>query len=274
MAEFSIYFWGVRGSLPACGVDTLRSGGHTSMVEMRCGNRVLIFDTGTAGKIAGDSLQERGINQIDVFFSHFHYDHIIGLPFFLFALGRDVNVKLWSGHLNEPMSTRELIARFMSPPYFPVTPDDVKPKLDYQDFAPGETLEPDAGISIQTIRLNHPGGAVGYRVNFDGRSAAYITDVEHVSGDVDPRLAAFLKDADLVIYDSAYTDKELPSCRGFGHSTWQHGVKLAKAAAVKRFALFHHCLDRTDDELDEIERQAQARFPGCFAARAGVTVTL
>jgi phosphoribosyl 1,2-cyclic phosphodiesterase len=198
------------------------------MVEMRCGDRVLIFDTGTAAKIAGDSLHGRGIGEVDVFFSHFHYDHIIGLPFLLFALGKGVRVGLWSGHLNQPSSTKELIARFMAPPYFPVTPEDVKARLDYHDFDPGDTIKPGPGISIHTMRLNHPGGAVGYRVFFDGRSAAYITDVEHESGEVDPRLATFLENADLVIYDAAYTDKELTSCRGYGHSTWQHGVKLAK----------------------------------------------
>ena len=98
MADFSVYFWGVRGSLPACGPDVERSGGHTSMVEMRCGDHVLIFDAGTAAKIAGDSLYERGISQVDVFFSHFHYDHIIGLPFLLFALGKKVRIDLWGGH--------------------------------------------------------------------------------------------------------------------------------------------------------------------------------
>ena len=145
MADFSVYFWGVRGSLPACGPDTQRSGGHTSMVEMRCGDHVLMFDTGTAAKIAGDSLYERGLSQVDVFFSHFHYDHIIGLPFMLFALGKGVRVDLWSGHLNGPWTTRELIARFMAPPFFPVTPGDVQSKLDYHDFDPGETLQSGAG---------------------------------------------------------------------------------------------------------------------------------
>ena len=87
MADFSVYFWGVRGSLPACGPDVERSGGHTSMVEMRCGDHVLIFDAGTAAKIAGDSLYERGVGQVDIFFSHFHYDHIIGLPFIVLFVG-------------------------------------------------------------------------------------------------------------------------------------------------------------------------------------------
>lgn len=274
MADFSVYFWGVRGSLPACGPEVERTGGHTSMVEMRCGDHVLMFDAGTAAKIAGDSLDERGVSQVDVFFSHFHYDHIIGLPFMLFALGKGVRVDLWGGHLNSPWKTKELIAQFMAPPFFPVTPGDVQSKLDYHDFEPGDTLTPARGISIRTIRLNHPGGAVGYRVFYNGRSAAYLTDVEHEGSEVDPRLAEFLKGADLAIYDAAYTDKELPSCRGYGHSTWQHGVKLARAAEVKRFALFHHCLDRTDEELDVIERSAKAQYPGMFAARAGETIKL
>jgi phosphoribosyl 1,2-cyclic phosphodiesterase len=274
MADFSVHFWGVRGSLPACGPTTDRSGGHTSMVEMRCGDRVLIFDTGSAAKMAGDSIYERGLGEVDVFFSHFHYDHIIGLPFFFFALGKEIRIGLWSGHLNGPLTTRELVERFMAPPFFPVTPAESHAKLDYHDFDPGETLAPGPGISIRTMRLNHPGGAVGYRVTYDGRSAAYVTDVEHQSGEVDSKLTAFLKGADLVIYDAAYTDSELVSCRGYGHSTWQHGVKLAKAAAVKRFALFHHCIDRTDDQLDAIEKAAKARFPGTFAAREGTTVTL
>jgi phosphoribosyl 1,2-cyclic phosphodiesterase len=115
--------------------------------------------------------------------------------------------------------------------------------------------------------LNHPGGAIGYRVEWQGRSVARIYDIEHIPGIYDPVSLEMMRDADLAVYDCTYNEDEMQRFKGFGHSTWQHGVELAKMAGAKSFALFHHAPSRTDVQLEHMEQEAQAAFPCAFAAR-------
>jgi ribonuclease Z len=272
--DFIVHFWGVRGSVPVSGPETARYGGNTSCVEMRCGKHVLIFDAGTGLKSAGLKLDRAGDVEADMFFSHCHWDHIIGFPFFLPFFRPNNKITMWAGHLEGAITTREMISGIMRPPYFPAGPEVLAAKTSFREFMPGDVLKPYKGMSIATIKLNHPGGAVGYRVDYHGKSVAYLTDNEHIVDGPEPELVEFIRDADLVIYDATYTDEELPRFRGFGHSTWQHGVILCKEAGVKRFAIYHHSPLRTDAELDAIEEAAQLEFPGAFVARDDLTVTL
>ena len=122
---------------------------------------------------------------------------------------------------------------------------------------------------MRTGSLNHPGGAIGYRVEWGGRAVALITDTEHEPDRLDPTVLELIEAADLVIYDCTYTDEEMQRKRGYGHSTWQEGVRLCEAAGAKRLALFHHDPARTDADLSAIEGAAVERFPGAFAARDG-----
>jgi ribonuclease Z len=273
-SDFVVRFWGVRGSLPVDGPEFARVGGRTSCVEMRCGEHVLLFDAGSGLHAAGVRFEADGIKYFDLFFSHGHYDHILGLPFFKPLFDGHTQLVAHSGHIGGRDATRKMIKQLMKPPFFPVGPDIFEAKIKYVDFAPGEKLEPRPGVSIATHRLNHPNGAVGYRVFHGSRSAAYVTDMEHTPGEIDPALVGFVSGADLVIYDSAYTDAELESYRGFGHSTWQQGIRLCKAANVKKLALFHHSQHRNDDELEAIERAARAQFDGAFLARQDMQLTL
>lgn len=138
----------------------------------------------------------------------------------------------------------------------------------------GDVLEPHPGIVIHTALLNHPGGAVGYRIEWAGRIIALVYDTEHRDGEVNAAALALMQGADLAIYDTTYTEAEMSKYRGFGHSTWQEGVKLAKLAGVGRLAMFHHAPSRTDAELDEMQTLAQESLPGAFAAFDGQTITL
>jgi ribonuclease Z len=135
-------------------------------------------------------------------------------------------------------------------------------------------LKPREGIIIRTARLKHPGGVVGYRVEYQGKSCVYMTDFAATAGDVDPKAAALAAHADLLIYDCMYTDREVAEHGGYGHSTWQRAVRLCRAAGVFRLALFHHAPERTDKALAELEQRARAEFPGAFAARSGKTLWL
>ena len=271
---FQVKFWGVRGSIPVSGPEFDRYGGNTSCIEIRCGEHRMIFDAGSGLREAGLSLLADGVSDVDLFFSHCHYDHIIGLPFFKAIYYPSINVNIWSGHLDGKMSTREMVEQFISPPWFPVKTDICQATMNFRDFHPGQALTPHKGIEIKTFMLNHPGGAIGYRIEWQGRSVALIYDIEHIPGSYDPVSLEMMRDADLVVYDCTYNEDEMQRFKGFGHSTWQHGTELAKIAGAKRFALFHHAPSRTDEQLAQMEAQAQAAFPESFAARDNQTVVI
>ncbi|OLP52485.1 MBL fold metallo-hydrolase [Rhizobium rhizosphaerae] len=273
-SRFTVRFWGVRGSLPVSGAAFQTYGGNTICIEMRCGDHCLIFDAGSGLMPAGMALQAEGVSRFDLFFSHSHYDHILGLPFFPPIYDRQSCVTFWSGHLAGKMTTSAMIDEFMRPPWFPVSPDICCAALKTRDFQPGDTLSPVAGVTLKTGMLNHPGGAVGYRVDWDGRSVAMITDTEHEPDRLDPTVLALIEKTDLFIYDASYTEAEMPRYRGYGHSSWQQAVRLAKAAGAARVALIHHSPKRSDGELDAIHLSAQSEFPGAFVARDGQVLDL
>jgi len=266
---FQVRFWGVRGSLPVSGPDFHKYGGSTVCIEFRCGDEVLLFDAGSGILPAGRALNAEGRGKVSLFFSHCHYDHILGFPYFQPIFDPLASVNIWSGHLAGKMTTEDMLRSFMRPPWFPVNPDVCPARINCHDFQSGEVLTPAEGIVVRTGSLNHPGGCIGYRVEWQGRSVAVITDTEHTPGVFDPVIMSLIKNTDLFLYDACYTDEEMDRFRGFGHSSWQHAVLLAKAAGAKRVAMIHHAPWRTDQQLDEIEGLATAAFPGAFVAREG-----
>jgi phosphoribosyl 1,2-cyclic phosphodiesterase len=272
--NFVVRFWGVRGSVPVDAPEFARVGGRTSCVEMRCGEGIFLFDAGSGLQAAGLQFEKEGLKRFDLLLTHCHYDHIMGLPFFKPFFNEDAEVTIRSGHLRRWKATEYIVSNLMKRPFFPVGPSIFKAKVEYEDFMPGDTIKSAGDVRIATHLLNHPGGAVGYRVSHGERSAAYITDMEHVPGEIEPKLIEFIRGADLVIYDAAYTDADFEQHRGFGHSTWQQGIRLCKAAGVERLALFHHSQYRTDEELEDIERAAQTELPGTFLARQDLVITL
>ncbi|HEX5517899.1 MAG TPA: MBL fold metallo-hydrolase, partial [Pseudolabrys sp.] len=257
--QLSIRFWGVRGSIPVSDAEMQGGGGDTACVEMRCGRQVLLFDAGSGLRPAGEELAGEGVTEFDLFLSHWHYDHIIGLPFFRPFIREQTEAVIWAGRLESKFSVEEAVAAFMRAPFFPVSPKMFAAAIAYRDFEPGDILKPREGIIIRTARLKHPGGVVGYRVEYQGKSCVYMTDVA-AADDIDPRAAALAANADLLIYDCMYTDQEVAEHGGYGHSTWQRGVRLCRAAGVARLALFHHAPERTDKALAELERRARAEF--------------
>jgi phosphoribosyl 1,2-cyclic phosphodiesterase len=271
---FRVKFWGVRGSLPVSGEQFLRYGGNTPCIEVRCGTEVLIFDAGSGLREAGLSLMSEGVSEFDVFFTHTHYDHIIGLPYFKPIYRCSSAVRFWSGHLHGQMSTAEMINEFMRPPWFPVGTGICQASLDTVDFRPGETLSPRKDVSIRTMSLVHPGGCIGYRVDWGGRAVALIYDTEHEPGILDPALLEFIAGADLLVYDCTYLESEMAAYRGYGHSTGIHGSRLAMAAGIPRLAMFHHDPSRADAALAAMEQEVQAFFAGAFAARDGQVIDL
>jgi phosphoribosyl 1,2-cyclic phosphodiesterase len=270
---FTVRFWGVRGSIACSGPRTVRYGGNTSSLEVRCGDQLLLFDAGTGIRYLGKTLNNARIDG-DIYFTHTHFDHVCGLPFFRPLFEPQNHFRLWAGHLRGALTLKRVLAEFMMSPLFPVPPEVFKATLEYRDFNAGETLNPGPGINVRTAPLNHPDGSTGYRVEFDGRSFCYVTDTEHVPGSLDRSVLGLIAGADLVVYDCMYTDDEYRRYVGWGHSTWQEGVRLCRAAGAKRLAVFHHDPEHDDDLLDGIAREVEKELPGSFVARDGLTLNL
>ena len=273
--DFLVRFWGVRGSIAAPGPATARYGGNTSSVEVRCGKRLVLLDAGTGIRYLGNALLAEAPLDTDLFFTHTHFDHVCGLPFFKPLFQPQNRFRLWAGHLGERMTLQQLLRGFMIAPLFPVPPEVFRSGIEYRDFRGGETLSPAPGITVRTAPLNHPDGATGYRIEYGGRSLCYVTDTEHVPGAPDVRVLSLIAGADLVIYDCMYTDEEHASSYvGWGHSTWQEAVRLCRSAGVRRLVVFHHDPERDDAQLDAIGRDVQAAMPGAVIAREGLTLTV
>jgi phosphoribosyl 1,2-cyclic phosphodiesterase len=272
--QLRIRFWGVRGSIPVSDAEMQGGGGDTACVEMRCGEHVLLFDAGSGLRRAGDALVGEGVTEFDLFLSHWHYDHIIGLPFFRPLMRAQSKAVIWAGRLESKLAAEEAVTAFMRPPFFPVSPKIFDATIAYRDFEPDDILKPREGIIIRTARLKHPGGVIGYRVEYQGKTSVYLTDVASSADGIDPKAAALADHADLLIYDCMYTDREFAEHGGYGHSTWQQAVRLCRAAGVAKLALFHHAPERSDKALAELEQHARAEFPGAFAARSGKTLLL
>lgn len=274
-SPMTVRFWGVRGSVPCPGPATVRYGGNTPCLEVRCGDRLVIFDAGTGLRELGGKLTATGAPiDSDIFLSHCHIDHINGLPFFAPLYSTTNRFRIWAGHLPPEFPVERAVRMLMSYPVFPVGVEQFHAELEFCDFQAGETIKLAPDIALRTAPLNHPDGATGYRLEHAGRAFAYLTDNEFASPELDPALLALARNADLVVYDTTYTDQEIQSKKGWGHSTWREGLKLADAAGVKTFCLFHHAPDHDDAVMDQIAREAQAVRPGTIVATEGQVIAL
>lgn len=259
-------FWGVRGSLATPGPSTQRYGGNTACVEVRSGDDLLVFDLGSGLRALGDHLARRRTRRVDLFLSHYHWDHIVGLPFFRPAYDPTVQLAV-HGPRRGGRSVKELLAGQMRAPYFPVPLDQLRAQVAFSTVTSGSRTRV-GGVQVTARELNHPGGAMGYRVDAPGGSIVYATDFEHGTP-ADDALIELASDADLLVYDATYTVAEYRRRRGWGHSTWQAGVAIARAAKARRLVLFHHDPDHDDDAVDAILARARQAFSATDAASEG-----
>jgi phosphoribosyl 1,2-cyclic phosphodiesterase len=256
-----VRFWGVRGSISCAGADYVRYGGNTSCLEVTAGGRRLIFDAGTGIRTLGLELARQAPLDIDIYFTHTHLDHISGLTFFQPLFDKRNSVRMWAGHLEPPYTLKKVVSNLMAPPLYPVSLEVFQATVGFREFACGTELAC-GKVAMRTAPLNHPNGATGYRIEYGGKSICYVTDTEHREGERDKTIVELCRGADVMIYDSSYTDTEYPRYRGWGHSTWQEGVRLADAAQVGTLTIFHHDPSHDDAFMDGVAREAALLRPG------------
>jgi len=261
-----IKFWGTRGSIPTPLPTHMKYGGDTSCVEVqtRSGERI-IFDAGTGIRRLGNKLMANpGKEEITIFLSHTHWDHIQGFPFFLPIYNKNFKFKIY-GPLRADQKMEMRLHVQMSDLFFPV---NLKYLEETMEFIP--IVEDPITIGDVTIlphALNHPMGSFGYRVtDSDGKVFVYATDNEHVPEGDSSEIERLVHDADALVWDSHFTDAEFPKFRGWGHSTWEEGCRVASTFNVKNLILFHHDPNKDDAQIDGIVEQAQKMFPGAIPA--------
>lgn len=271
-SAFFVKFWGVRGSIACPGPETVAYGGNTTCLEIRCGDELIIIDGGTGLRDLGAELARKAISEIDLFFTHTHFDHVCGVPFFKPAYIGSTRVRFWAGHLPPDLSLKKVLCDMMMAPLFPV-PINVFAACQFLDFKVGTAMEVKPGVRLSTCPLNHPNGACGYRIDFAGKSICIITDTEHRVGQIDETIVDFVRGADVMIYDAMFTDEEYPKFVGWGHSTWQEALRVADAAGVGQVVLFHHDPYHDDAVMDRIAAAAEAVRPGTLVAREGMVLS-
>jgi phosphoribosyl 1,2-cyclic phosphodiesterase len=270
-----ITFWGVRGSIPTPGPTTVQIGGNTSCVEVRAGKAIIIFDGGTGLRLLGRKLLKEMPITAHMFFSHVHWDHIQGFPFFEPAFVAGNVFHLYGGN-NVSRTLEETLAGQMDHPNFPVHLSAMGAKMTFRDLAEGEAVEIDDGeggkARVTNAAGNHPQGVYAFRVDHRGKAIVFATDTEHYEGRIDEKLLKLSHKADVLIYDSQYTPEEYGAKKGWGHSTFEEGIRLAKAAGVARYVLFHHDPGQADAAVLDKEKRAAALFPNVVTAQEGLVI--
>ena len=271
-----IRLWGTRGSVASPGPDTVRYGGNTACVEVRTGNALIVLDAGTGIRPLGVRLRDFS-GRIDLMLSHLHLDHLQGLGFFEPCFRSDVELHIW-GPASTTADLGERLARYLSPPLFPVRLRSLGGRVVLHDV-PREPFElGDAVVHGQPII--HPGPTVGYRITGPEGVLTYLSDHEPALGASrfpgDPEWTSgyvLAQGADILIHDAQYTDEEYRQRVGWGHSTFGQALAFAQLARVRQLVLFHHDPSHDDRTLDRLAREALAGVRPSFevlAAREGM----
>ena len=273
--NFEVTFWGTRGTLPVSGAPFARTGGNTNCIEVTCGQHTIIIDAGTGIRELGSKLVANSPEQkIHLFLTHAHYDHVEGIPFFAPFFMNDAKIDINCGKLEGTENTASLIKNLMKPPYFPVGPEVFSADIDYNTLEENAVFNISDEIKVSTTPMNHPGGATGYRIDFAGKSFACITDTEHVNGQHDEKILKLIDNIDVFSYDCSLLDKEMDDFQGYGHSTFEEGIRLAKLSHARSMLASHHMPFRTDDDLEYIERAMKKENEAYKIAREGDNIKL
>ncbi|GEN12273.1 MBL fold metallo-hydrolase [Myxococcus fulvus] len=271
-----IRFYGVRGSIAVSGS---RIGGNTACVEVTSQGHRLILDAGTGLRALGESMMREPIpHDVTMFFSHLHWDHVQGFPFFTPAYLPTSRLTMYGPGANGAQALQSELAAQMQPPHFPVPLSTMRSKMDFLSALHARTVEV-GPFKVTPIDVPHPQGCLAYRVEADGHSFIYATDVELRMEDLSPEVARLFEGADVLCLDAQYTPDEydgkkgIPK-KGWGHSTMMDAAGVAKTVGARRLCLFHHDPAHSDEVLEDMAEQARTLFPVCEPAREGQRLVL
>jgi phosphoribosyl 1,2-cyclic phosphodiesterase len=266
--RLQLKFWGVRGSIPTPQPDNLGFGGNTTCVEVRLPNdEIIIIDGGTGLRYLGMQLMKDFPNQklaLRILMTHFHWDHIQGIPFFAPLYLPDNQVSFYSDRPAE--RTQDILEGQMSSPYFPVRFEHLAAKRRFFQIDPELHV---GDLTIRAFPMNHPQGASGYRLERNGAVLVHASDLEHGDQKYDRILLDHAQNADILIYDAQFTPEEYASKHGWGHSTFIEAARVAREAKVKKLILFHHDPGHDDRFMEQIVEQARQHFENTEAAAQG-----
>jgi phosphoribosyl 1,2-cyclic phosphodiesterase len=273
-------FWGVRGSTPTVDPATSRFGGNTPCLDLVAPDGTqFILDCGTGLRMLGNrwiNPDSPRPNQTHIFVTHYHWDHIQGLPFFspFYVEKNEFHFYSFRSKFLGRDSLRQVFEAQMALPYFPVDFSAMSARRKFRELEGGETFR--VGENQVTVRwLNHPQGCLGFRIDTSAGTVVYATDNEPGDPALDMNLRELASGADIFINDAQYTPSQLATSRkGWGHSSWKEGVSIAREVNAKTLVLFHHDPDSTDRVLDGILRQAREELDSVFAASEGMVITL
>ena len=260
-------FWGVRGTFPISSSEGHKYGGNTpSALIVPSGGELIIVDAGTGIKQLGDKLMKNSANHlltVHILLTHFHLDHIMGIPFFAPLYSRRTNIIFYA--VCDPEETKKYLSRLMIGKYFPVKFEDSLSRKKFKKIPEG--IFEIGTVRVSSCPLHHPQESVAYKIQEHEDNLIFATDTEHTETGIDERLASFSEGADVLVYDATFTPEEYNSKkRGWGHSTWLAGTILAKEAVVKNLYLSHFNPDYSDKQIDNIISNAKSRFFPTFGA--------
>ncbi len=252
----------------------MKYGGNTSCIEVQAGDHTFVMDAGTGIRNFSKVILERDVLHTHLLLTHTHWDHINGFPFFIPAYDPKRSIGIKAGHLKNQGGVQNVLSTQMHNPMFPVPLEAMQANLTFEDFNAGEDIKLWDDLIVRTAPLNHPNGATAYRVDFEGKSVVYVTDTEHIPGKPDENILNLIEGANVVIYDSTYTEEEFPEKIGWGHSTWNEGMRLCQAANVGQLAIFHHDPEHTDDFMDNLAKVSKAEMENSFICREGMEMII
>jgi len=267
-----IRFWGVRGSIASSSPQVARIGGNTACLEVVSQGHRLILDAGTGIRGLGETLLKEGPLHTTLLFSHLHWDHVQGFPFFTPAYLPNTELTLYGPGRDGAQQLRSVLTKQMEPPNFPVPLSIMRSKMSFHSALPLEVIET-GPFRITPIELPHPQGCLGYHIEADGQRFAYFTDVELELNAMQPQVCRALEGVDALVLDAQYTPAEYATKKGWGHSTMIDAATIAAETGVGRLFLFHHDPARTDEQVDAMTEAAKQVFPLAEPAREGLRFT-